>query len=177
MEPITCIATGDAFITRRFPRKGYQGLEELQAVIGHGSHELRDVELYPGGLILYSLGNFIFQTETVSRQPYEAYDNKRLPIHTKVGAYMDQRSKNGTAGYPTQENVWRSVMASWDMEDGRVTEVRLYPVSLGTGESRTRRGTPVLTRDEDTLRYLARLSQPFGTAIRVEDGVGYVDCM
>lgn len=131
--------TGDTFITRRFPREGYQGLEELQAVIGHGSHELRDVELYPGGLILYSLGNFIFQTETVSRQPYEAYDNKRLPIHTKVGAYMDQRSKNGTAGYPTQENVWRSVMASWDMEDGRVTEVRLYPVSLGTGEPRTRR--------------------------------------
>ena len=49
--------------------------------------------------------------------------------------------------------------------------------SPGTGEPRTRRGTPVLTRDEDTLRYLARLSQPFGTAIRVEDGVGYVDCM
>ena len=163
MEPITCIATGDAFITRRFPREGYQGLEELQAVIGHGPHELRGVELYPGGLILYSLGNLIFQTETVSRQPYEAY--------------MDQRSKNGTAGYPTQENIWRSVMASWDMEDGRVTGVRLYPVSLGTGEPRTRRGTPVLTRDEDTLRYLARLSQPFGTAIRVEDGVGYVVCM
>lgn len=49
MEPITCIATGDTFITRRFPQEGYQGLEELQAVIGHGSHELRDVELYHGG--------------------------------------------------------------------------------------------------------------------------------
>lgn len=147
------------------------------AVIGHGPHELRGVELYHGGLILYSLGNFIFQTETVSLQPYEAYDNKGLPIHTKVGAYMDQRSKNGTAGYPTQENIWRSVMASWDVEDGRVTGVRLYPISLGMHEPRTRRGTPVLTQNEDTLRYLARLSQPFGTAIRVEDGVGYIDCM
>lgn len=39
------------------------------AVIGHGPHELRGIEIYKGGLILYSLGNFLFETETVSLQP------------------------------------------------------------------------------------------------------------
>lgn len=144
-------------------------------VIGHGPHELRGIELYHGGLILYSLGNFIFQTETVSVQPYEAYDNKKLPIDTRVGEYMDKRSKNGAAGYPTQENIWRSVMAAWTTEDGKLTEVRLYPISLGMHAPRSFRGTPVLTKDEDTLRYLARLSEPFGTKIRVEDGVGHIE--
>lgn len=144
------------------------------AVIGHGPHELRGVELYHGGLILYSLGNFIFQTETISVQPYEAYNNKGLPADTKVGAYMDRRSKNGTAGYPTQEDIWRSVMAAWTMEDGRITQVQLHPISLGMGLPRTRRGTPV-PGGEGVLRHLAELSRPFGTDIRIENGVGYID--
>ena len=32
------------------------------AMIGHGPHELRGIEIYHGGLILYSLGNFLFET-------------------------------------------------------------------------------------------------------------------
>ena len=144
------------------------------AVIGHGPHELRGVELYRGGLILYSLGNFIFQTETISVQPYEAYANKGLPIDTKVGAYMDRRSKNGTAGYPTQEDIWRSVMASWTMEEDRITQVRFHPISLGMDQPRTRRGTPV-PGDEGVLRHLAELSRPFGTEIRIADNMGCID--
>lgn len=68
------------------------------AVIGHGPHELRGIEVYNGGLIFYSLGNFIFQTETVATQPYDAFVGKNLPILTKIGAYMDHRSKSGTKG-------------------------------------------------------------------------------
>lgn len=143
------------------------------AVIGHGPHELRGIELYHGGLILYSLGNFIFQSETVAVQPYEAYANKSLPVDTKVGAYMDQRSKNGTRGYPTQEDIWRSVMAAWTMENGKITQVRLHPISLGMNQPRTRRGTPV-PGSESVLQHLAELSRPFGTQMRIEKGTGYI---
>ena len=66
------------------------------AVLGHGPHELRGIELYKGGVIFYSLGNFIFETETVEFQPADAYINKSMPLDTKVGAYMNERSKNGT---------------------------------------------------------------------------------
>lgn len=145
------------------------------AVIGHGPHELRGVEVYHGGLIFYSLGNFIFQTETVSTQPFEAFDNKGLPFGTKVGEYMEKRSKNGTAGYPTQENIWRSVLAGWTVEDGKLTQVQLHPMSLRTGGGHTGRGTPVLTDDEAVLHYLADLSRPYGTDIQIRGGVGYID--
>lgn len=146
-----------------------------KVVIGHGPHELRGIEVYHGGVIFYSLGNFIFQTETVSVQPYEAFYNKGLPAETKVGFYMDLRSKGDTAGYPTQENIWRSVMAGWTVEDGKITQVQLYPVSLGMGMPRTKRGTPVLSKDDGTLSYLAKLSEPYGTQIQIKDHVGYIN--
>ena len=38
-EGLGCIATGDLFITRRLPREGYPGFEEIQTLIG--KHEVR----------------------------------------------------------------------------------------------------------------------------------------
>lgn len=40
-------------------------------VVGHGPHVLRGIEIHQGRPILYSLGNFIFQNETVTFQPAE----------------------------------------------------------------------------------------------------------
>ena len=37
--------------------------------VGHGPHVLRGVEIYKGKPILYSLGDFIFQNETLLRLP------------------------------------------------------------------------------------------------------------
>lgn len=140
------------------------------AVLGHGPHELQGVEVYHGGLILYSLGNFIFQTETVSLQPYDAYDNKDLPLDLRVGEYMDRRSKNGTVGYQVKESIWRSVVASWTLEDGKLRQVRFHPIGLGMTGPRTRRGTPV-PGEEEALTALAELSRPYGTEFSIRDGV------
>ena len=145
------------------------------AVIGHGPHELRGIEIYKGGLILYSLGNFLFETETVSLQPYDAYINRKMPLDTKVGSYMDNRSKTGTVGYGVLENIWRAVMAAWDMEDGKITQVQLYPITLGLHDKRPHKGLPRMSGSEETLRYLQQLSEPYGTKIRIENGVGYID--
>ena len=41
--------------------------------VGHGPHALRAIEIYKGAPILYSLGDFIFQNETLQRLPYENY--------------------------------------------------------------------------------------------------------
>lgn len=144
------------------------------AVIGHGPHELRGIELYHGGVIFYSLGNFIFETETVEYQPWDAYANRGMPLDTKVGAYMDNRSKNGTAGYGTLPEIWFSVMAGWTMEDGKLTQVQLYPISLGMDRVRAQKGVPVMTGDEQVLRYLAKLSEPYGTVIDIQNGVGTI---
>lgn len=143
-------------------------------IIGHGPHELRGIEIYKGKPIFYSLGNFLFETETVELQPYDAYLNKKMPLDTKVGAYMSVRSKNDTAGYGVLPEIWKSVMASWTMEDGEITEVTLYPISLGMEKVRSRKGVPVMTGDETVLEYLAELSSPYGTKIEIADGVGFI---
>ena len=145
------------------------------AVIGHGPHELQGIELYNGGLILYSIGNFIFQTETVEFQPWDAYANRNMSLDTKVGAYMNDRSKNGTVGYCVQWPIWNAVMAAWTMEDGKLTQVQLYPVELGMDLPRGQKGVPVMNKSRETLEYLQELCKPYGTQIRIEDGVGYID--
>lgn len=144
-------------------------------IIGHGPHELRGIEVYKGKVIFYSLGNFLFETETVGLQPYDAYINRKMPLDTKVGSYMDNRSKNGTVGYGVLENIWRAVMAGWTMEDGKVTGVQLYPISLGLHDKRPRKGEPRMSGDEEVLKYLQSLSDRYGTKIRIENGVGYID--
>ena len=144
------------------------------AILGHGPHELQGIELYKGGVIFYSLGNYLFETETVEYQPWDAYVNRSMSLDTKVGAYMDERSKNGTAGYGILPEIWFSVLGGFTMEDGKVTQVQLYPISLGMELPRSQKGVPVLSGDEKVLAYLQKLSAPYGTKIHIKDGVGTI---
>jgi poly-gamma-glutamate synthesis protein (capsule biosynthesis protein) len=145
------------------------------AVLGHGPHELRGIELYRGGVIFYSLGNFIFQTETVALQPADAYENHGMPNTTMVGEYMDNRSQNGTRGYGVQPNIWRAVAAGLTAENGRITQVQLYPITLDMALPRGLKGWPRLSYANDTLAYLAELSAPYGTQLRIADGMATID--
>ena len=143
-------------------------------IIGHGPHELQGIELYKGKLILYSIGNFIFQTETVEFQPWDAYANRSMPLDTKVGAYMDDRSCGGTKGYCVQWPIWNAVLPSWTIEDGVLTELKLYPIDLGMEKVRSQKGLPVLNGSHETLEYMQKLCDHYGTKIDICDGVGTV---
>ena len=143
-------------------------------IIGHGPHELQGIELYKGKPVLYSIGNFIFETETVEYQPWDAYANRNMPLDTKVGAYMDDRSANGTKGYCVQWPIWNAVLPSWTMEDGRLTELKLYPIELGMDKPRSQKGLPVLNYSNETLEYMQKLCATYGTEIEIVDGVGTV---
>ena len=171
-ESDTEISNVPAMFLETFSRKCIDA--GAHVVIGHGPHELRGIELYKEGLIFYSIGNYIFQTETVEYQPWDAYINKSMPLDTKVGAYMNERSANGTRGYGTMPEIWNAIMPSWTMEDGKITEVKLYTVDLHMEKNRAQKGLPELNYSEKWLQYLADLSKPYGTEIEIRDGVGYV---
>lgn len=141
------------------------------AVVGHGPHVVRGVEVYKDCPIFYSLGNFIFQNETVERLPSDFYDKYGLgPEHTTADA-LDTRSAGGTRGFGVSPDVWSSVIPIWRMEDGRLREMELHPISLGYGQPRYRRGWPQLTDDESVLRELQTLSRAFGTELVIENGI------
>lgn len=137
------------------------------AILGHGPHELRGIEIYNGKPIFYSLGNFIFQTETVSLQPAEAYLSKGFDKNTSVKEYMNARSKGGTQGYIVQPNIWRAVMASFTVNDKKLTDITLYPIDIGLDTKTKTVGFPTLSHSADTLEYLKELSKPFGTDLKI----------
>ena len=60
------------------------------------------------------------------------------------------------------------------VEDGKITEVKLHPIDLGMEKSRGTRGRPALSRSQETLEYLAKLSEPYGVSIDIEEGVGTI---
>ena len=143
-------------------------------IIGHGPHQLRGIEIYKGKPIFYSLGNFVFQTETVRVQPAEAFINKGLDPEAGVRALMMKRSNNNTTGYGVIENMWRSVITNMEWEEGILKSISLYPIHLGMKQPWEDRGWPHLSGDEATLKHLSDLSRPYGTSIEIKNGVGII---
>ncbi|WP_042354179.1 CapA family protein [Bacillus rubiinfantis] len=146
-------------------------------VIGHGPHILRGIEVYKGKPIFYSLGDFIFQNDTVERQPAEFYDLYKLDhTHTPADG-MDARSQHGTRGLAANPKVFESVVAAFEVSGGDIAEIELTPISLGFEKSRGGKGKPMFTdveHGEKVLRELAELSSEFGTHITIKDGKGII---
>ncbi|MFA9380664.1 MAG: CapA family protein, partial [Acetanaerobacterium sp.] len=145
------------------------------AVIGHGPHLLRGIERYKGGVIFYSLGNFLFENDTTTHQPADFYEKYGLSSADMVGKGMTVRSRDGAIGLGANEDVWRSVVASWEVTDGKTGQIRLHPIHLGMGLARYRRGLPVLAHDDALLEHLGELSREFDTGIRIQNHIGIIE--
>ena len=148
--------------------------EGAHAVVGHGPHLIRGIEVYKNRPIFYSLGNFIFQNETLTHLPSDFYQSYDLSHTNTVADGFDVRSKNNSIGLGVNPKVWESVLPIWKMENGELTELHLHPLELGFGKKRFERGWPVLSDNVSILERLAELSAPYGTDIHIEERVGKV---
>lgn len=148
--------------------------EGAHAVIGHGPHILRGIEIYKNRPIFYSLGNFIFQNETVAALPSDFYEQYQIPDSANVADALDIRSANNTKGLGINQKVWESIVPYWEMENGELTSLSLYPIELGFGLPRYRRGWPTLSKNENILQELKRLSERYQTSIEIKNGIGKV---
>jgi len=66
------------------------------AVVGHGPHLLRPIEIYKNRPIFYSLGDFILQLYSVSLAPEEFYERQGLTSDSTVHELLATRSKDFT---------------------------------------------------------------------------------
>ena len=76
--------------------------------VGHGPHVLRGIEVYKGAPILYSLGDFIFQNETLLRYPADNYDDQRLGPAATPDDYLNhalQLRQVGVSGRPADLGI------------------------------------------------------------------------
>jgi len=145
--------------------------------VGHGPHALRGIEIYEGRPIFYSLGDFIFQNETLLRLPSENYERYGLGEHQHIADFNDARYENDTKGFPAVPEIWESVIAIPTFTNRELTELALYPIDLGFGLPRSVRGRPLLADEElaeKIIEDLRERSAPFGTGIEFRRGIGYV---
>jgi poly-gamma-glutamate capsule biosynthesis protein CapA/YwtB (metallophosphatase superfamily) len=151
--------------------------EGANAIIGHGPHILRGIEIYKNRPIFYSLGDFIFQNDTVEKQPTEFYNLYQLDHQNTTADGMDARSQNGTRGLAANPKVFESVIASFAIDNGLIKEIELTPISLGFEKNRAGKGKPKFAEREHRekiLQDLNNLSSEFGTTVTIKNGKGYI---
>jgi poly-gamma-glutamate synthesis protein (capsule biosynthesis protein) len=141
----------------------------------HGPHVLRPIEIYKGKPIFYSLGNFVFQNETIDPMPSDHYEVFNLPDTALASDLYDARFRGGTTGFPSSPVYYESVIAVPTFRGTQLVDLKLYPIDMGQKAPRSQRGTPRLA-DEATgrsiIERLAKMSEPFGTRIVFENGIG-----
>ena len=146
--------------------------------VTHGPHILRGIEIYQGRPIFYSMGNFIFQNETLLRLPSENYERYDLDGNAHVADFNDARYENDTEGFPTLIANWESIIAVPTFRGGNLAELQLYPINLAYGAPRQVRGRPLFAERElaeKIIGDLQQLSKPYGTEIEFRRGIGIVN--
>ena len=143
--------------------------------LAHGPHVLRGIEIYKGKPIFYSLGDFVFQNETVSRQPWDNYESRGLGPDAVAQDFYDARQRTG--GFPARQQVWESFVASVRFQGDELAGVDLHPITLGHGLDRPQRGRPLLATGDLARKIIdetREYSQPFGTEIDFVNGIGVI---
>ena len=147
----------------------------VHAFLGHGPHVIRAVETYKNRPIIYGLGDFYVQNESVERQPSQQYDLFNLgPNNTPADAF-DARSGHGTRGWAVNRGSFETVIATFTVQDDMIPQVEFIPVSMNFAAKRPKRGRPELASPEDAQRILEtlqKLSAPYNSKIEIKNGRG-----
>lgn len=136
------------------------------AVFGGGTHQLKGIEIYNGKPIFYSLGNFIFQSDSTSVMPADFAEKYGYPAGLKAADQIALRTKNGTIGLHADRNNFLSIMPMLTFENGELMSIELNPLTLSHDY-----GLPMLSSEEDTqfiYDVLCRLSKVYGTELVID---------
>jgi len=142
--------------------------------IGHGPHQIRGIEIYRGKPIFYSLGNFVFQLDLLEPVGSDLYEQYKIDGGAATDAEFNAMWNELVFG----GDVWyQSVVATTRFEKGQAAEIQLRPIDLSYTARGVDRGVPKLAGHDMAkviLERAARLSQPFGTQISIERGIGVI---
>ncbi len=128
-------------------------------VCGHGPHLTLGTEIHRDRPIFYSLGNFVFQNDTVAQFPSEAYRRFGLGHDATPADFLDARTDKDTRGFPAEAEFWEGCVARVAFEGGKLARVELHPIDLGFGGRRAERGRPLLAHGSKADRILERLQR------------------
>jgi len=142
------------------------------AVVGHGPHLLRPIEIYKNRPIFYSLGDFVLQLYSISFAPEDFFEKQGLNSDNTVHELLAKRSNNFTRGLMAQKVMNETVVPYWETdENGDLTYLELLPLELSMGGKKSDEGLPFITKDTSFIERLAEMSKPYGTEIKMKGNV------
>ena len=141
------------------------------AIVGHGPHLLRPIEIYKECPIFYSLGDFVLQLYDIELAPADFFEKHGLTAQSTVHELLKKRSKDFTVGLMTDWKMFTTVIPCWETEEGKLKKLTLMPVVLDMDGHHSRVGLPRRASGEKILEYLGEMSAPYGTKMELqEDG-------
>ena len=147
------------------------------AVVGHGPHLLRPIEVYCGRPIFYSLGDFVLQLYNVPLAPEDFYEKWGLTSDATVHELLKTRSANFTRGLMEKRVMALTIVPYWETdENGQMTKLQLLPIELDMKGHHSDRGLPRKATDLAWFKEeFAAMCAPMGISFSVrEDGI--IDC-
>ena len=147
------------------------------AIIGHGPHLLRPIEVYRQRPIFYSLGNFICELYSIELAPDEFFARYSLDAgRDTVHDLLKRRSHNFTRGLMEDRRMMESVIALWESDDdGSLRSLSLMPIELCMRGRKSEVGLPRRAERLDFIERLAAISSPYGVEMAI-DNDGIVRC-
>lgn len=146
------------------------------AVVGHGPHLLRPIEIYKECPIFYSLGDFILELYNVEFAPHDFFAQYGLDTRSTVHELLKNRSKDFTIGLMTDHRMFKSVIPFWEVENGKLTSITLYPIVLSMNGNKSEIGLPRLAKDTAYLDDFINRCKDYGTEIIRQDN-GTLKCI
>ena len=142
------------------------------AVIGHGPHLLRPIEIYKDSPIFYSLGDFILELYSVPAAPADFFRKQKMSPDETVHDLLKKRSKNFTVGLMEDKRMFMSVIPRWEVEDGKLKNIELLPIMLNMDGTKSDIGLPRVGGGKEIFEYLREMSLPYGTEMELShDGL------
>ncbi len=156
-------------ISHRFIDKG------ANAIVGHGPHLLRPIEVYKDCPIFYSLGDFVLQLYSMEFAPADFFYKNGLSADASVYELLKKRSKNFTRGLMEDRRMLISVIPYWETENGKLTKLTLMPIEIISNMDEPESGLPRKCDGREICEYLGGMCEPYGTKLTLEDD-GLISC-
>lgn len=139
------------------------------AVIGHGPHLLRAIEVYHDKPIFYSLGDFLIQLYDVAFAPEDFYSQYGMDSDDSVIELLKKRSRDFTTGLMAQREMREAIIPLWETEGKKLKSLKLMPVYASCGEGKYLEGLPQPAKDTAFMDKLAEMSKEYGVEIKKID--------
>ncbi len=151
----------------------------LDMYVGTGVHTLQGIEIYKGRPIFYNQGNL---GRDLIRRSANAATRDNTMSDNSAGALggMTPTERGERVYYTVSWNEISSTayIAHTTYKDGRLSEIRLYPVEIGLGQRPWSREhipqTPSPEKARQILERVQKYSEPFGTRISIENNIGII---